>query len=183
MSSVRSFDNPFDGLLAAVNRPSSFALRASKDMPAPASQATPNGAEPAADASSSGASAAFFSTMTESSFAEATKDRSSPIAARSGLVGAPAGEGATSPAGALSITLSPAVALILSLCQSAKGWSAGDVVARAIVLFAEDIGVPSLVTEIEARKGARHANSESADLHAVPAAFQRRAPSRFKHRD
>ncbi|RWO90891.1 hypothetical protein [Mesorhizobium sp.] len=150
-------ENPFDSILAAVKRPT-----------APASQAFFDGAEPAAEAKHLPASAAFFSQMTESD----------PLAARADTT-APARASSATGAVTLQVELSPAVALILSLSASAKSISTNEAISRAICVFAETIGIPSLVTEIDADGGARHANRFFEDLHAVPA-FKRGGTSRFK---
>lgn len=150
------FDNPFDSFLAAVNLPA-------------APPASLGDAGPAAEASQP-ASAAFFSQMTETCPNAAT-----------------VGQGKVAPAGAsagatmLTVSLSPAVALILSLITSAKPIAPDEAVSRGICLLAERIGIPSLARDVGEDQPARHANRNFEDLHDQPN-FRRRAPNRFSAR-
>ncbi|MER8941320.1 hypothetical protein NKH82_17695 [Mesorhizobium sp. M0915] len=106
---------------------------------------------------------AAFSHFTESCPCAATwQDKTAPE-----LKIASSGSGAVT----LSIELKPAVALILNLAVTAKGLPAEEIIARAICVYAEAIGIPSLARQIESDGGERHANTISddlQDLHELP---------------
>jgi len=102
--------------------------------------------------------------------AGATSTESCPAAALSGQDGtAPEDKPLAPGAVTLSIELSPAVALILKLATDAVGVSAGELIARAICIYAGRIGIPSL---------ARAADDVGDDLHDLPQ-FVRRDQMRF----
>ncbi|MER9814263.1 hypothetical protein [Mesorhizobium sp. M0129] len=126
---------------------------------AQASQADTPCAEPAAPADSPPAGAGFCH-FTESS----------RVGARGQGEAAPAVDASSAGAVTLSIKLSPAVALILKLATDAAGIDHHEAKSRAICVYADRIGFPSL---------ARTAADEiSDDLHDVPQ-FARRDQVRF----
>lgn len=103
---------------------------------AQASQADAHCAGPAAPAALSPHAGAAFHRFTETRPSTAISDGQA----------APETERASSVPGAvaLSITLSPAVALILKLATDAAGVDHHEVIARAICVYADRIGIPSL---------------------------------------
>ncbi|MER9710210.1 hypothetical protein NKJ13_08065 [Mesorhizobium sp. M0174] len=140
---------------------------ASADLPAISSPSQETAT--AAEAQDLPASAAF-SHFTESCPCAATgQDKTAPE-----LKTASSGPGAVT----LSLELKPAVALILNLAVTAKGLPAAEIIARAICVYAEAIGIPSLARQIESDGGERHANTISDDFHEVPA-FDRTGLNRF----
>jgi hypothetical protein len=99
---------------------------------AQASQAT-NCAEPAAPAVSSSPAGAVFRHFTETSRVGAHGKDDAALAVD-----------ASSASAAFTICLSPAVALILKLATDAAGVDRDELIARAICVYADRIGIPSL---------------------------------------
>ncbi|TGQ95385.1 hypothetical protein EN851_07640 [Mesorhizobium sp. M8A.F.Ca.ET.208.01.1.1] len=102
-------------------------------------------AEPAAPSFSSQDGAAFHH------YTETCPDAAAPGPGALAEAGAPAGV-------VFSVTLSPAVALILKLTGEALGVDAGEVIARAICVHADRVGLPTLARSGLADDGGDHAD-------------------------